>query len=89
MSKYTCLYFVHILDYRSGTGLHSVFESEKHIQTFVLCELSLCDATVQVSQLLGSDGELGVHFCHLPIKCTPSLWLCRLKRSQKQTSLKF
>lgn len=89
MSKYTCWYFVHILDYRSGTGLHSVFESEKHIQTFVLCELSLCDATVQVSQLLGSDGELGVHLCHLPVKCTPSLWLCRLKRSQKQTSLKF
>lgn len=82
MSKYMllekCLYFDH---HRFGTDLYGAFESEKHIQTFVLCELSLGDATVPVSQLLGSDGELRVHLCHLPIKCTPFLWFGTLRRS--------
>ncbi len=40
MSKYMflekCLYFDHVLDYRFGTDLYGVFESEKHIQTFVI-----------------------------------------------------
>jgi hypothetical protein len=31
------------------------------------------DAGVQVSQLLGSNGVLGVHLGHLPIECTPPL----------------
>lgn len=50
-----------------------MFECEQHVKPLLLVEVVQVDAGVQVSQLLGSDGVLGVHLGHLPIECTPPL----------------